>query len=93
MSKAHPQNGPSFSKAPPKKRSPMTDEELATYQGRQQAEREQTATDAAKARASGERPNWLLAADRKYEREAERIARWRQKLFQKVHRIRSRPSP
>ena len=31
VSRNHPQNGPTFSKAPYKKRKPLTDEELAEY--------------------------------------------------------------
>ena len=33
----HPQNGPSLSKAPEKKRKPMTDEERAAYLDRKDA--------------------------------------------------------
>jgi len=45
MSKVHPENGPSFSKATIKKTRPP-----ATSPGRKQAELEQTARDTAKAR-------------------------------------------
>jgi hypothetical protein len=39
----HPQNGPTFSKAPPKKkRPPLSDEELAAFQARQNAAEEET---------------------------------------------------
>jgi hypothetical protein len=47
----HPQNGPTFSKAPPKKkRPPMSDEELAALQARQNAALEETKRVAAATR-------------------------------------------
>jgi hypothetical protein len=49
MSK-HPHNGPTFTKAPPKKRKPLTDEELASLQARQQAALDETKRTAAKSR-------------------------------------------
>jgi hypothetical protein len=49
--KKHPQNGPTFSKAPPKKRSPMTDAERANWQAREDAELEETKRTAARMRS------------------------------------------
>ncbi|MFZ1961895.1 MAG: hypothetical protein WAU78_00230 [Roseiarcus sp.] len=49
MSK-HPQNGPTFSKAPPKKHKPLTDQELAERQGRKDATVAETIRVAAKTR-------------------------------------------
>ena len=45
----HPNNGPTFSKAPRKRRKPLTDDELAERQCRQDAELEQTKRECAKA--------------------------------------------
>ncbi|MGB8277820.1 MAG: hypothetical protein WCF20_07805 [Methylovirgula sp.] len=50
MSKAHPQDGPTFSAAPPKRRRPITDQELADWQARKAAEEEQMIRDAATSR-------------------------------------------
>ena len=50
MSK-RPQNGPTFSKAPPKKRRPLTDDELAALQDRKDAKLEETKRTAKKSRA------------------------------------------
>jgi hypothetical protein len=47
MSKTHPDNGPSFSKAPPKKQEPW----IPPSPGRQQAELEQKKRDAARSRS------------------------------------------
>jgi hypothetical protein len=57
----HPQNGPTFSKAPPKKLPPMTDAERAARQARKDAELEQTKRTAAKTRSF----NQLLHKDSK----------------------------
>ena len=46
----HPQNGPTFSKAPPKKRARMTDAEKAAWQARKDAELEETKRTAARSR-------------------------------------------
>lgn len=46
----HPNNGPTFSKAPPKRRKPLTDNELAERQRRQDAELQQTKRECAKTR-------------------------------------------
>lgn len=46
-----PQNGPTFSKAPPKKRKPMTDEELAARHARGKAQQEEIERQAAKTRS------------------------------------------
>jgi hypothetical protein len=46
----HPNNGPTFSKAPPKTRKPLADDELAERQRRQDAELEQTKRECAKTR-------------------------------------------
>jgi hypothetical protein len=45
-----PQNGPTFTKAPPKKRPPMTDDERVAWQARKDAELEDTKRTAAKTR-------------------------------------------
>lgn len=45
-----PQNGPTFSKAPPKKRLPMTDAERAAWQARKDADLEEAKRTAAKTR-------------------------------------------
>ena len=50
-----PQNGPTFSKPPPKKRRPMTDAELADLQSRKDAELEEKKRDAARERISHQR--------------------------------------
>ena len=50
MSK-HPQNGPTFSKAPLKKRRLVTDEQRAAWLDRQEAELEEKKREAAKSRA------------------------------------------
>jgi hypothetical protein len=47
----HPQNGPTFSKTPAKKRSRMTDAELAAWQARQDAELEERKRTAAEERS------------------------------------------
>jgi hypothetical protein len=47
----HPQNGPTFSKAPPKKPPRMSDEELAAWRARQNAELKETKRAAAAARS------------------------------------------
>jgi hypothetical protein len=59
MSWRHPNNGPTFSRAPYKKPRPMTDEELATLQGRRESELAQKIRNAAKARKF----NHLFRAD------------------------------
>jgi hypothetical protein len=46
----HPNNGPTFSKAPHTKRRRMTDDELAAYQGRKAAEHKEIVRQAAKSR-------------------------------------------
>ena len=46
----HPQNGPTFSKAPPKKRSQMTDAERAARHTRKEAELEEMKRTAAEER-------------------------------------------
>ena len=48
MSRKHPQNGPSLSKAPYKKPKPLTDEELAAAQARIKNREEALIRDAAK---------------------------------------------
>ena len=53
----HPQNGPTLSKAPPKKRHRMTDAELAALQSRQHGELEETKRTAAKSRRFHQRIN------------------------------------
>jgi hypothetical protein len=45
-----PQNGPTFSKAPPKKQKPMTDRERADRQARNEAALDETKRIAAKSR-------------------------------------------
>jgi hypothetical protein len=50
MSRRHPNNGPTFSRAPYQKPRPMTDEELAALQGRRVSELAQKMRDAAKER-------------------------------------------
>ena len=57
----HPQNGPTFSKAPSKKRPRMTDAELAAWQARNDAETEETKQTAARSRRLGQ----LLHKDKK----------------------------
>ena len=48
MSKRHPQNGPSLSSAPPKRRKPMTmSNDLADWHARQKAEQEEIERGAA----------------------------------------------
>jgi hypothetical protein len=49
MSK-HPQNGPTFSKAPPKKWRPLSDDEIAAKQAREEAELEEIKRVAARSR-------------------------------------------
>lgn len=46
----HPNNGPTFTKAPAKRRKPLTDSELAEIQRRRDAELEQTKRDCARTR-------------------------------------------
>ena len=46
----HPQNGPTFSKAPQKKRRPLTDAELAAWQARRKVVKAETGQAAAKTR-------------------------------------------
>jgi hypothetical protein len=46
----HPQNGPTFTKAPPTKRRRMTDDERAAWQARKDAELEETKQMAARTR-------------------------------------------
>jgi hypothetical protein len=50
MSRKHPQNGPSFSKAPYKKAKPLTDEELAQSQALQKEREEDAKREGAKGR-------------------------------------------
>jgi hypothetical protein len=50
MPRKHPQNGPSFSKAPYQKPKPLTDDELAEAQARQKEREEAAILDAAKGR-------------------------------------------
>jgi hypothetical protein len=57
----HPQNGPTFSKTPQKKRGIMTDAERAAWQARKDAEQEEMKRTAAQTRSF----NQLLRNDRK----------------------------
>jgi hypothetical protein len=53
----HPQNGPTFSKAPPKKRPRMTDEEIAIWRAQNKTEEEETKRTAKRERHLRQRIN------------------------------------
>jgi hypothetical protein len=53
----HPQNGPSFSKVPPKKRPRMTDEEIAIRRAQKKTEEEETKRTAKRERHLHQRIN------------------------------------
>jgi hypothetical protein len=64
----HPNNGPSLSKAPSKKRKPMSDEESADWRARKKVEQEQAERSAAvlrrfhQAANRGDALDWLRAS-------------------------------